>query len=128
MKWPLLVTFCFFSSLGAAQTYDGDAERTGQAELSRSGKLVNLTVEPGEKQIRLQIVSKDIAIIKADDQAVEAYYGEGEQRQRVKLIRLKTPGKPDVYAFDRPNAPIEHLEINVRQGKDNETFKIPRVR
>lgn len=130
MLWRNRFILFFLSGACAAQSYDGDAERVGQAELTRSGKLVNLVVQPGEKQIRLQVVAKDVAAIQVKDQVVEAYYGEGEQRQRVKLVRLKNPtgAQGNTYAFDRPSRPIDNLEISIRQGSSDEKFTIPRVR
>lgn len=129
MKRLWITALLTLAPLCNAQTYDGDAERTGFANLTRSGKLVNLVVEPGDKQVRLQVVGKDAALVKVADDAVEAYYGTGEQRQRIKLIRIRgTDSKSATYVFDRPNAPIENLEINVKSGKGNEKFEIDRLK
>jgi hypothetical protein len=124
MKQLWLIALMIFSSLSIAQQYDGDAERTGFANLTRSGKLVNLLVEPGQKQVRLQVVGKEAGALKVADDAVEAYYGTGADRQRIKLVRIRSADNKVTYVFDRPNAPIQNLEINVKSGKGSEKFEI----
>lgn len=124
MKQLWLSALLIYSSLSIAQQYDGDAERTGFANLTRSGKLVNLLVQPGEKQVRLQVVGKEAGALKVTDDAVEVYYGTGADRQRLKLMRVRSAGNKVTYVFDRPNAPIQNLEINVKSGTGSEKFEI----
>jgi hypothetical protein len=123
-----LMSFFLFASVGAAQQHDFEAERTGQSSLTRSGRLVDLVVEPGAKQIRFEIVAKEAAKLKIADDGIEASYGMGDKRQQLKVVKFVDPKtQKTVYVIDRPSVPIENLQIKVKSGQNREQFDLPRL-
>jgi hypothetical protein len=116
------------AGLCSAQAHDFDAERTGFNSLTQSGKLVTLIVQPGDRQIRFEIVAKEAAKLKFADDGVEASWGQGDQRQNLKVVRVKDPTtQKEYFVFDRPATPIQNLQIKVKSGKTKEQFDLPRI-
>lgn len=117
-------------TLAQAQTHDPDAHHKGYTDLTQSGNLFTLRIEPEDKVVRFQLAGKDAARVKVSETQVEASYGLKGERKKLILERLKDPKSDKVtYVFRREKAQdLEDVELHIRgRGGVEEKFNIPKV-
>lgn len=115
------------STLATAQSYDPDAQRTGMNQLTQSGRMVTLKLQPAKKEVHLEFVGNEAAGAKIDEGIVQVSYGLGEKRQMLHVVKTTDPKtKKSSWVFKRPaDSKLENLEIKLKSGPTEETFVVP---
>ncbi|MGE3975505.1 MAG: hypothetical protein AB7F59_13350 [Bdellovibrionales bacterium] len=117
MKW--FITIAMHISL-TAMAEDKFAQPDLQ-NISRSGNLVTLNVQPGEKTISFSLVGKPMVVVDLANAHIDVLILEQNRKRTLKLKKL-SHGEY-VSELSRTRTPIE-MEVRVKVGDNTEKFDV----
>ena len=121
-----MLSILMVTETASAQKEDPDRKQKGFTDLSNSGKLISMVIEPAGNQLKIYLTGKKTAQIKMHEAVVEASYFVGGQ-QKTLVVQRQTDAKSrkSFYLIDKFDANMKDLKINVKAGDHKESFDLP---
>lgn len=125
-----IATLLFFGwvSLALAQQVDLDAEQKGFANLTRSGRLLNVVIQPQDAYFKIFVTGREAATVNMEEAEVEFSYGSADDRRQAQVKTITDPKTGQTYyLIDRKKEPYEDVQLKVRSGSTTEEFILPEL-
>jgi len=116
-----LAMACYTS---ADAQFDGqEAEQKGFADLTRSGKLIQLKMQSEPKQMTFTFSGNDLGTAKIVEGGVEASFELGGVTKTVRLSRVGSKSSSK-YRLRTQDIPTEKFRLKVKTSKGEDVFDI----
>lgn len=111
--------FLFNLSLAGQEDKLGPLENAQHTPpgLTQNGKLINIKIVPGDKQLKIYLIGKDVGGLEVNKGSLEAYLQFGQQEKRIELSK-----KQDYYLLDQQPKGSMRIEFRSSDQKQKEDF------